>query len=195
MGASTTATTRSGKTALSIAVTYGSLKAAEAILQHDPEQAKIPDLGGSTPLMWACENAGSNVRTGVQLVELLLKQGVDVNQEDPRGQTAFDRLLQTANGNAKVAQLLLMAGARIIHQVDKKRPMTSLMVAALNGHKEIVKELLDKCNVDATVKTEHGTTARDFADTNGHTAIVDTIDERIKIIIDASLNEENPGGL
>nr|KAJ3415194.1 Fibronectin type 3 and ankyrin repeat domains protein 1 [Polyrhizophydium stewartii] len=183
-GASTTATTRSGKTALSIAVTFGSLKAAEVILQHDPEQVKLCDVGGSTPLMWAAENASANIRYGVQMLELLLQYGVDVNQEDPRGQTAFDRLCATS-GNVKAAHALILAGARIIHQVDKKHPMTSLMIAALNGHKDLVRELMEKYGADPTVQSEHGGTAKSFAETAGHRAIVLMIEERLSIINDS----------
>ncbi|KAI8925470.1 ankyrin repeat-containing domain protein [Entophlyctis helioformis] len=183
-GASTSATTRSGKTALSIGVTYGSLRAAEALLQHDPELAKVCDVGGSTPLMWAAENASANLRYGVQMVELLLQYGVEVNQEDPRGQTAFDRLCATS-GNVKAAQALILAGARIMHQVDKKHPMTSLMIAALNGHKDLVKELMEKCGADPTVQSEHGGTAKSFAETAGHRLIVNLIEERLHIINDS----------
>ncbi|EGF79899.1 hypothetical protein BATDEDRAFT_35226 [Batrachochytrium dendrobatidis JAM81] len=179
-GASTHSTTRSGKTALSIAVTYGSIKAAEAILQHDPEQAKLADLGGSTPLMWAAENASTTVRHSVAILELLLQQGVDVNQEDPRGHTAFDRLCITS-GNVRAAKALILAGARIVQEVDKKHPMTSLMSAALNGHLELVRELMEKYGSDPTVRSEHGGTAKSFAETNGHRAIVNMIEERLSI--------------
>ncbi|KAH6572906.1 hypothetical protein BASA62_003180 [Batrachochytrium salamandrivorans] len=180
-GASTTATTQSGKSALTIAVTFNSLKSAEAILQQDPDQANVADAGGSTPLMWASENATINKQSGVHMVELLLRYSKNVNQEDFHGQTALDRLCSTS-GNVKAAQYLILAGARIIHQVDKKHPMTSLMTAALNGHNELVKELIEECRSDPTIQSAHGATAKDFAQTSGHHTIVNLIEKRVHIL-------------
>nr|KAJ3419051.1 hypothetical protein HK105_007464 [Polyrhizophydium stewartii] len=87
--------------------------------------------------------------------------------------------------NVKAAHALILAGARIIHQVDKKHPMTSLMIAALNGHKDLVRELMEKYGADPTVQSEHGGTAKSFAETAGHRAIVLMIEERLSIINDS----------
>ncbi len=46
-GASVSATTKAGKTAISIAVSMGSVKAAEALLIFDKSLANVVDVGGS----------------------------------------------------------------------------------------------------------------------------------------------------
>ncbi|KAI8914301.1 ankyrin repeat-containing domain protein [Gorgonomyces haynaldii] len=182
-GADVSATTQSGKTALSFAISMGSLKSAEAILKHDPQQASIADIGGSTPLMWAAENA--NLKHGVAIIGLLVQHGADVNHVDPRGYTAFDRLCSTC-GNVKAATLLVEQGANIIKEIDKGHPTTSLMTAALNGHRELVKALMDKWGCDPLVETEHGGTAKSFAESNGHRLIADLIAQKI-----AEMHHEN----
>lgn len=43
-----------------MAVTYGNLNAVEALIKFPGVDKNIKDRGGSTPLMWAAENAGIN---------------------------------------------------------------------------------------------------------------------------------------
>ncbi|KNC97363.1 uncharacterized protein SPPG_07290 [Spizellomyces punctatus DAOM BR117] len=156
-GASDTATTRSGKTPLSLAATYGNLRAVEALLDRSTETLDSQDLGGSTPLMWAAENATSKHPHGVAIVELLLDKGASVNIEDARQQTALDRLCATS-GSISAARAMLEKGARIITEVDKHNNvhMTTLMSAALNGHRDLCVELMDRWGVDPRARTEFG---------------------------------------
>ncbi|KAJ3295693.1 Fibronectin type 3 and ankyrin repeat domains protein 1 [Borealophlyctis nickersoniae] len=176
-GASLTACTQSGKTGMSLAATFGNIEAANVLLDHDPTCVDTPDQGGSTPLMWAAENA-SGSRNGPAFVDLLLEKGADVNAEDRKGMTALDRLCSSC-GNLKAAQSLLNKGARVILDVSKKHPMTTLMSAALNGHRALCAELMEKWGADPTVETEHGGTARKFALEGGKDAVVEAIDKRM----------------
>ncbi|KAI8853920.1 ankyrin repeat-containing domain protein [Chytridium lagenaria] len=176
-GALTTSTTRSNKTPLSIAVSNANLNAIESILEYDTHCIDIPDQGGSTPLMWAVEN-GSH-KNGPAIVSALLRAGADPLKEDMNGYTALERLCITC-GNLKCARLLFDHGARVVGKVERKRPMTTLMLAALNGHKDICRELVEKWHVDIRAQTDHGQTARSMAEGNGHMAVVEYLDKRLK---------------
>ncbi|KAI9017061.1 ankyrin repeat-containing domain protein [Gaertneriomyces semiglobifer] len=179
-GASTAGGSRSGKTPLSYAVTHGNLEAVQAILSHSHETLDTPDQGGSTPLMWAAENATPKNANGVAIVQCLLDSGADVNIEDLRQHTALDRLCATS-GNLEAARALLDSGARITEDVNKAKGhhMTTLMTAALNGHYEVCVELMEKWNVDPSVETEFGGTARSFAQQAGHRRVVEAIDAKL----------------
>ncbi|KAI8908680.1 ankyrin repeat-containing domain protein [Powellomyces hirtus] len=179
-GASTSASTLAGKTALSLAATHGNLEAVEAILSQSSSTVNMADQGGSTPLMWAVENAGPRHPHGFAIVQYILDHGADVNYQDMRHQTALDRLCATS-GHADSGRALLQKGARVIHDIDKAnhQTMTTLMVAALNGHRDLCVELMDNWGADPSVKTDFGGTARSFAQQAGHHAVVEAIDARV----------------
>ncbi|KAJ3203822.1 hypothetical protein HK099_001356, partial [Clydaea vesicula] len=61
------------------------------------------------------------------------------------------------------AELLLKAGAKQILVCTEKQPKTSLMSAAVNGHLELCKYLLDN-GADLNAKTVHGYDACSMAD-------------------------------
>ncbi|KAJ3148972.1 Fibronectin type 3 and ankyrin repeat domains protein 1 [Irineochytrium annulatum] len=178
-GAQVTSTTASGKTPLSIAVTYDNLPAVRQILEKEPKAVDLADQGGSTPLMWSAENG--NNKHGVEIMQTLIKAGAEVLKEDMSGGTALERLCMTS-GSVKCARLLLENGAVHVVEVDKKRGMTTLMAAALNGHTSLVRELIDKWHANIHATTEHNQTARAFAETAGHQQIVDVIDKKVKMM-------------
>ncbi|KAJ1568818.1 hypothetical protein HK096_005224, partial [Nowakowskiella sp. JEL0078] len=94
--------------------------------------------------------------------------------EDSAGQTALERLCYST-GNVKAFKFLVSYGAKIINHVDKKHAKTTLMIAAIYGHKDLVRELLDSHDVDITVQTEYGYNAEHFASAGGHISIVDLL--------------------
>ncbi|KAJ3271260.1 hypothetical protein HDV01_006932 [Terramyces sp. JEL0728] len=154
-GADPHASTLIGKTALSIAVAYGNKAAVDTLLLFDKTLLDCTDTNGSTLLMWAAESAPQAARKGSasDIIKVLLSYNVDVNKEDLRGYTALDRLCMTS-GSAEAAVTLIKAGARIIHHCDKKHTLTSLMTAAMNGHTDLCKELIENFGADRTVKSE-----------------------------------------
>ncbi|KAI9101701.1 ankyrin repeat-containing domain protein [Phlyctochytrium arcticum] len=179
-GALPTAITRVGKTPLSLAASFANLEAVEELLNFDKESLDMPDQGGSTPLMWAAENAGAKNKNGPAVVERLLQAGADVNAKDARGHTALDRLC-SSSGNVAAAQILLKAGARVLNTVDKSRDVktTSLMMAAMNGHRDLCVELMTNWKCDPDVQTDSGGTARAFAKQAGYNSVVKAIDEEM----------------
>lgn len=173
------ATTKSGKTALSFSISQGCIKTAQVLLTHDPTQVSHVDLGMSSPLMWAAENA--NVRNGVAMVQLLVDAGSDINQMDENSRTAFDRLC-ISSGNMKAAEILIDNGARVINKIQKDKGfnVTSLMTCALNGHKDMCHELMDRWGADPAEETEHGGNAKNFSAAQGHKEITEMITEKLK---------------
>jgi ankyrin repeat protein len=75
----------------------------------------------------------------VAKIQTLLKQGVDVNARNERGQTAV--LLAAAGGYSEAARLLLKQGADV--NAGDKSGETTLMLAAKGGHLGILNELLN----------------------------------------------------
>jgi ankyrin repeat protein len=163
-----------------MAVTAGNIKAAEILLRHNNALIHYVDQGGSTCLMWASENASSN-KNGPAMVELLLRAGANVNGLDINQATAFDRLCATS-GNVRAAQLLIRAGAEIRRESSHKHPMTHLMVAAMNGHKELCRELMEKHNCDPRVQNERGWTASHYSDSTENHNVSKMLQERVKLL-------------
>ena len=179
-GANAMATTKSGKTALNKAVSDGCLRVAEVLIRHEPRLIRQKDLGGSTPIMWACENSSTN-KNGPSMVELLIRYGGSeiVHDVDIFNRTAFDRLCMSS-GNLRAAQLLLKAGA-IVRNVATRDHLSHLMLCAINGHKELCRELIEKYSVDPKIKNFRGFTASQFAESNGHFMVAKLIEERIAL--------------
>lgn len=126
--------------------------------------------------MWASENASSN-KNGINMVETLLKFGASVDQVDFHGLTAFDRLCMTS-GNVRAAQILIKAGSHLHSIPNHKHPMTHLMIAAMNGHKELCRELM--MYMDPRLKNSHGFTALQYAESFGHIGLARIIEDRIR---------------
>ncbi|KAI8616044.1 ankyrin repeat-containing domain protein [Chytriomyces sp. MP71] len=177
-GANQTTSTQSKKTPLSLAVSYSNLPVVEALLKDKDIQLAInlPDQGGSTPLMWAVEHA--NFKNGLEVVNALIDAGADVTREDSNGLTALERICNSG-GNAKAARMLLENGAQIVNKHDGKKKVTTLMMAALNGYKDLCLELIDKWNADVFAKTEYGQTAKMMAEGSGHAELALLLEKRM----------------
>ncbi|KAJ3397482.1 hypothetical protein HDV05_002925, partial [Chytridiales sp. JEL 0842] len=183
------ATTPSHKTPLHIAVSAGNLQAIQTLLNSDPSIINIPDHGGSTPLIWACENANAN-KYGYEVVQELIERGANIKWEDANGLTCLERLCMTS-GNAKVARLLLENGSRLVDRIDKNHShsngkvgggLTTLMLAALNGKKDLVIELVEGWKADVYAKTEHGQTAFSMAEGAGHGFVAEYLQKKMKYV-------------
>ena len=170
------ATSKSGKTALNKAVSDGRVRVAEILIRHEPRLINMKDFGGSTPIMWACENANIN-KNGPLMVELLIRYGGPeiVHDVDIHQRTALDRLCMSC-GNVRVAQLLLKAGASLRNKASRVQ-LSHLMLCAMNGHKELCRELIEKYSADPQTKNMRGITALQFAELNGHRMVVKLIEE------------------
>lgn len=154
-GANANACTTAGKTPISLAISSGHLPIVQYLLEYDKTLMNHKDLVGTNLLMLASEASMVCVKKGygTGIIELLTRTGIDINEEDSKGMTALDRLC-TTGGYANAASMLITAGARVITRVDKKHPLTSLMIAALNGHTDLCELLIDSCKIDPNIRSE-----------------------------------------
>ncbi len=121
--------------------------------------------------MWGCEHAGSN-KAALDIIELLIRGGAVMDAEDVQGRTALDRLC-ASSGNAKAADILLNHGARQILTCSETHPRTTLMIAAMNGHRDLCKLLLTKHAAKLEEKTVYGYDAYEVAKSSGHQNVVE----------------------
>ena len=124
---------------------------------------------GSSLLMLA---AGSG---NLELVEMLIKSGAEVDATDARGWTALFKALfnyEQNRGFPDVVSILIAAGANIEHQVSYgTRP---LMIAAGYGEAGVVEVLL-AAGVDAGAKNEGGRSAKTIAETKDYVEVVNQL--------------------
>ena len=120
------------------------------------------DKNGSTAMMLAAYNGHT------EIVKYLLGNGANVNHCDINNRTA---LMYASSGPAnETVKLLLKAGAKI-NVTDNIEGFTAIMFAAAEGQVEVFKTLMD-AGADISIKDNDGETARDFANNNGHSAIL-----------------------
>lgn len=125
------------------------------------------DPESRTPMMFAAFNGHR------QVVSFLLTQGAEVDLKDGNGRTA---LMYAASGPfGETVDVLLDAGAEIDVQ-GTLEGFTALMTAAAEGQTEVVRLLLER-GADPTLKDVDGDTALSFARQNGHTAVVELLED------------------
>ena len=100
-------------------------------------------------------------------MEYLIQHGANIKKEDLFFRNAFDRLCAVPpNSNSvKAAKLLIKSGCTQRLMCSDKLPNTSLMLATINGNRELVKFLIEE-GADYSAKTSHGLTAVDMAMTS-----------------------------
>jgi hypothetical protein len=114
----------------------------------------------ATPLHLACSQGHW------AMVDLLIKNGADVNARTNYGRTPLERAAR--NGHADIVQLLLFRKANVNAATDGGE--TALLVAAGHCHKKVVKLLLENdANVNAS---SGGFTAMRIATLQGYSEIV-----------------------
>ncbi|KAI9369184.1 hypothetical protein BJX61DRAFT_545836 [Aspergillus egyptiacus] len=120
---------------------YKGVDITEGLTRKDFEGCKI-----RTPLSWAAQE-GREV-----IVELLLQNGVAIDEMDPAGCIPLSRALQ--NGREAVARLLIKKGADI--NASDRNGQTPLLVAS--EHHEAVAKLLIEKGADVNASDRNGRT-------------------------------------
>jgi len=161
-GADVHAVNGSGRNSLMLGCLCGSMEIVKKLLEHGAK-VQCSDKGGSTPLHWAVD--GGNV----DLVRYLIANGADIHAVDHSGWSSLSRCA-AMSGDADIGAVLLQAGAD--PNIQDKKHKTPLMTAALNNHLELVKTLV-KHKADVNLKTDHGKSAIEMAESFGRKRIVE----------------------
>lgn len=150
-----------GNTLLILAAREGELATVNALLKHRADPGKR-NLAGDSALMLAVL-AGHD-----KVVDRLMKAGAPVNQQ---GWAALH--YAAFEGRLALVEKLLAAGADVNALAPNKS--TPLMIAARNGHIDVVRRLLKLPKVDLDLVNDAGLTADDWALQNSNTDIADLI--------------------
>lgn len=95
----------------------------------------------------------------IEVIERLLKQGVDVDEKNKSGNTAL--MIAAANGNTEMLRMLIyMAKANV--NIQDCYGNTPLMWAVVKGYAEIVNILIN-ANADVNIQNHEGRTALIYA--------------------------------
>ena len=152
-------------TSLIDAALDGNIKQVRLALENGVDVNASNDKG-STALM----SAGFNGHK--EIVGLLLDRGASVDSQDVFGRTA---LMYSASGPFPETVRILLENGADPNIIDKSEKFTALMFAAAEGQAEVVGMLLSHGasyeNTDAD-----GETALDFARSNGHSEVVQLLD-------------------
>ncbi len=144
-----------------------------------PEDLNAKDDQGETLLTMVIKNFE---RPDMDLLQVLLEKGADVNLENSAGQTALD-ICVLANQEECVAKLL-EHGADVNHIVDDHTPLMNL------GSSQIkITKLIIEHNPDITHITKNGETALMAAARNMNKALIEYLLSR-----DADVNAEDNEG-
>jgi len=145
------------------AVIKGDLNKVVALLKDHPNLLENKDNLGRTPLYDAvCHNQ-------LEIAELLLANGADVNARDGYQHTPLIQALWV-NNHQKMMRLLLAKGADV--DLEDKFKMTALAHAAKQGQLEDAKILLAN---DANVNVVSGLSPLYFAVVGTHTEMVEVL--------------------
>jgi ankyrin repeat protein len=154
-----------GQVALYLALRAGSLKVADALLEHPQLQADAHNEAGETPLMMAA------LRGHLTAAQKLLARGSAPHQ------AGWGPLHYAASGpEVKLVTLLLDQGA----PVDARAPngSTPLMMATSYGPESAVQVLLAR-GADAKLRNTHGLNAADLARQAGRDKLAALLDAAV----------------
>ncbi len=193
------------------AVANNNKKALEALIGAGFNNVNIKLHNNSSALLLA------TAQGHIELVELLLDKGADVNAKDKDGLTSL--MVSISNGSIEIVQLLLARGADV-NLIDDEGT-TALIRAAQKGNSKIVQLLLDN-NANVNAQNNKGTTALIAAahqkkgivklllgykadvnttDKSGNTALMRAINlgtiDTVRVLLEkgASVNVQNNEGL
>lgn len=157
-----------------IKAAQGGHKDAVRVLLEAKSDPNIRGFAGKTALYWAVERGYGDV------VGLLLERHADPNVKSDAGLTP---LIEAAkNGRLDIVKPLIAHNAAVdAREGDDILPgtldtsgaaaMTALMFAAVGGHSDVVRALLD-AGADVSIRNNNGQTALEEAEKSGHGDIV-----------------------
>lgn len=161
------------------AIVLGEIDRVEQVLAAGADvNSKEADVG-MTALMLAV------MEEDIEIITLLLENGVDVNVQNKNGETAL--ILASMFGYIEIVKLLLENGA----VVDTKETlgMTALMAASGEGHIEIVKLLLAN-GADQNATDNYNNTALMLANIKRHVEVVELLNQTPPELVPKCMSQE-----
>jgi ankyrin repeat protein/beta-lactamase regulating signal transducer with metallopeptidase domain len=154
--------------ALMRAITEGKPSRVRAILDRFPELLN-PAQSKYTPLFEAA------MRNNLELAQMLIDRGAEVDVADSQGYTALDRCGNY--GYAQMAELLIKAGANVNAVNAQRKEGTPLHTAASEGHNNVI-DVLIRHGADLNAKAFGGFTPLTVAVLTGHADSAKLLAER-----------------
>jgi ankyrin repeat protein len=158
----------------------GDLEKIKKLLDQNPELVNAQDESGLTPLHYAVNYGYENQ---IQIINLLLEKGADVNIKTLDGRTPLHNAAEAANKN--VVELLISKGAKV--NVKNDSDCTPFFYAVVRGHKEIINLLLAN-GAEIDVKDRKAKIMLHSAASNGIKNLVDLMISKGADIITKSEN-------
>ncbi len=159
-----------GQTALMAAAEKGQTVAARALIDHHAD-LNAKDRNGITALMLAAANNHPDI------TKLLIDHQADLSLQDNSGWTATMKAVY--QGNIECVKILV---DRSKEELDR-----ALLIAALAGHQDVVRVLLNH-GAEVDTRAADGRTALMLASAKNHKDVVDAL---LKAGADPSLTDQN----
>lgn len=164
---------------------HGDLVRVKQILENPGTSLRkmIDDRGleGKNPLHIACETGNT------KLAEYLLSLGADPNREEEYMNVPLTIAVTCYKGDPEMVRLLIQYRAKV--NTKSMFGLVPLIIAAENGHLDLVRLLIDMGKADVNSDDNAGNTALHLAAQEGHEDIVRFLIER-----GADVNRKNESG-
>lgn len=158
-----------GQHPLYLALRDGSDRAAAYLLSRPEVKVEVRNAKGESPLMMAA------LKGKLDLARRLIERGAEVNKPD----WAPLHYAATFPGDSSVPMVHLLLEHHAYIDAQSPNGSTPLMMAALYGHAQVVRLLLES-GADPLLKNEQGLSAIDFARRAGRNEAADTIAAAIR---------------
>ncbi|XP_069938510.1 inversin-B-like isoform X3 [Cherax quadricarinatus] len=170
-----------GNTPLHLAAKGGYLECCEIILEISTKEVNLKNKAGNSPLLLSIETG----KKSTKITELLIHNGSKLNMTYKGKWTALH--IASEKGNVETLKLLLKHDKKCLRAKDSEG-LTSLHVAAKNGHKRTCNELVE-AGANIEERDSHGSTPLHWAAKMGFTECCRKLLEH-----NASINSENSMG-